>query len=68
MLLLVSLGVLWLVQYFGELLHLHGTARWFWSAMEIMLAVSALIVVALYLFNDIRRVYRRIARDKGDRP
>ena len=58
----IGIVVLWLVQYVGEHLELHGVARWYWVAIEIILSVSSILGVTLYVVRDLLRLYRRLFR------
>jgi len=66
-LILAGLLVQWVLQRLADRLALHGIAYWYWIAVEGIIAVASIIVVVLYVVNDVRRLYRRLFPKGADR-
>jgi len=64
----IGIAVLWTVQYIGDRLELHGVARWYWTAIEIILGGSSILGVLLYVLSDLRRLYRGLFPGKEGKP
>lgn len=67
LLILAGLLVQWVLQRLADRLSLHGIAYWYWIAVEGIIAVASIIVVVLYVVNDVRRLYRRLFPKGADR-
>ncbi len=63
LLVLVALPALWFLDQVRQWLPLHGFSAFFVTATEWLLGFATLAGIVLYIWHDLRVLYRRLSRD-----